>query len=151
MTTGMPDFGALLAQAQQMQQQMMDAQQGLADLEVEGTSGGGLVTAVVDGTGDLRSLTIRPEAYDPDDPDALATLADLVVAAVRDAKAEVERQVGERMTQAASGLAEQGGLLGSLLGGAGVAGLPGTTGAAGFSDDEDGQGVGLPGDPRPDG
>ena len=49
MTTGMPDFGALLAQAQQMQQQMVDAQEALADLVATGTSGGGLVTATVDG------------------------------------------------------------------------------------------------------
>jgi hypothetical protein len=150
MTTGMPDFSALLAQAQQMQQQMMDAQQGLADLEVEGSSGGGLVTAVVDGTGDLRSLTIHDDAYDPDDPDALATLADLVVAAVRDAKTEVERRATERMTQAASGLAEQTGLLGSLLGGGlpDVSGLPQHPGP----EDEPGEPGAAPSDhQRPDG
>lgn len=98
MTTGMPDFGALLAQAQQMQQQMMEAQEGLADVHAVGTAGGRLVRATVDGRGDLLALTIEPAAYDADDPDALDTLADLVVAAVRDAKAEAERLAAERLS-----------------------------------------------------
>lgn len=101
MTTGMPDFGELLAQ---IQQQMMDAQASLDDLRSVGTSGGGLVSATVDGHGDLVALTIQPEAYDADDPDALDTIADLVVAAVRDAKAS-------------SGLADVGDSLGGMLGG----------------------------------
>lgn len=121
MTTGMPDFGALLAQAQQMQQQMVDAQEALADLVATGTSGGGLVTATVDGRGDLRSLTISPQAYDPDDPDAWETVADLVVAAVRDAKATAEEQAAASMAEVSGGLGEQisdqlGGLLGGGLG-----------------------------------
>lgn len=136
MTTGMPDFGALLAQAQQMQQQMMDAQQGLGDLTVEGTAGGGLVTAVVNGRGDLESLTISPAAYDADDPEALETLADLVVAAVRDAKSEAERQATEQISAATSGLAAMGaslgGSLGDSLGGLlGDGGVPGLTESAG--------------------
>ena len=117
MTEGMPDFSALLAQAQQMQQSMMDAQEGLADLQVEGTAGGGLVTAVVDGRGDLVSLTIAPQAYDVGEPDALETLADLVVAAVRDAKVEAERQATDRISAASGGLAALGGSLGGVFGG----------------------------------
>lgn len=104
MTTGMPDFGALLAQAGQIQQQMMDAQAGLADVRVVGTSGGGLVSATVNGHGDLVALAIEPAAYDPEDPDALDTVADLVVAAVRDAKAESERRAAEQMSEASGGL-----------------------------------------------
>ncbi len=72
----------LLAQAQAMQAQMASAQDKLASAEVTGTSGGGLVTATVSGTGELTKLVIKPEAVDPDDTE---TLADLVVAAVRDA------------------------------------------------------------------
>lgn len=130
MTEGMPDFSGLLAQAQQMQQSMVDAQEGLVDLQVEGSSGGGLVTAVVDGRGDLVSLSITPEAYDAAEPDALETLADLVVAAVRDAKVEAERQAADRISAASGGLAALGGSLGGLLGGADAspdpgAGLPG--------------------------
>lgn len=114
MTTGMPDFGALLGQ---IQQQMMDAQASLADVRAEGTSGGGLVRATVDGHGDLVGLSIEPEAYDADDPDALDTLADLVVAAVRDAKADAERRAADQIGGAGSGLAEIGDSLGGVLGG----------------------------------
>lgn len=116
MTAGMPDFGALLAQAQAMQQQMMAAQQGLADERVTGTSGGGLVTATVDGRGDLLALAIDPGAFDPDDPDAWDTLADLVVAAVRDARAAAQQVAGESMAQATGGLAGLGGSLAALFG-----------------------------------
>lgn len=119
MTTGMPDFGALLAQAQQMQQQMMDAQEALADLLATGSAGGGLVTATVDGRGDLRSLVISPQAYDPDDSDAWETVADLVVAAVRDAKAVAEEQATASMAQVSEGLGDQiGDQIGGMLGGA---------------------------------
>jgi nucleoid-associated protein EbfC len=77
-----PDMQQLLQQAQQMQQQLMDAQERLAQARVEGSAGGGLVTATVSGTGELTGLTIDPRAVDPDDTE---TLADLILAAVRDA------------------------------------------------------------------
>lgn len=117
MTAGMPDFGALLAQAQAMQQQVLQAQADLADVRVEGSSGGGLVTATVDGRGDLISLVITPEAFDPADPDALDTLGDLVVAAVRDARAAAEEHAGAQLSRATGGLADLGGSLGALFGG----------------------------------
>jgi DNA-binding YbaB/EbfC family protein len=73
---------ALLQQAQKMQQDFAAAQQELAETEVEGTAGGGLVRATVTGTGELRALVIDPKAVDPDDTE---TLADLVVAAIHNA------------------------------------------------------------------
>ena len=76
------DMSGLLAQAQAMQQQLFHAQQELAETEVEGTAGGDLVTATVTGAGELVGLVIKPEAVDPEDTE---TLADLVLAAVRDA------------------------------------------------------------------
>lgn len=130
MTAGMPDIGALLAQAQAMQQQVLQAQADLAEVRVEGTSGGGLVTATVDGRGDLVSLVITPEAFDPAEPDALETLADLIVAAVRDARAAAEEQAGAQLSRATGGLADLGGSLGALFGGAAV-----TQGDEGESDD----------------
>src|SRR5262249_62308834 len=76
----------LLAAAKQMQNQLATAQQELADAEVEGTAGGGLVTAVVNGQGELVDLTIGAAAIDPEDLEETAeTLADLVLAAGRDA------------------------------------------------------------------
>ncbi|MBA3528983.1 MAG: YbaB/EbfC family nucleoid-associated protein [Propionibacteriaceae bacterium] len=76
------DMSGLLAQAQAMQQQLLTAQQELAETEIEGSAGGDLVTATITGAGELIALQIKPEAVDPDDTE---TLADLVVAAVRDA------------------------------------------------------------------
>ena len=81
------DMGSLLQQAQQMQQQMEAAQHELAERSVTGTAGGGLVEATVTGLGELTGLRIAPEAADPADTE---TLADLVIAAIRDANAQAE-------------------------------------------------------------
>ncbi len=78
-----PNMQQLMKQAQQLQAQMESAQQELAAAEVEGTAGGGLVTATVSGTGDIIGCVIDPKAVDPDDAE---TLGDLVVAAVRAAQ-----------------------------------------------------------------
>lgn len=111
----MPDLGALLASAQAMQQQVLAAQEGLADERATGTAGGGVVTATVDGHGDLLGLRIAPEAFDPADPDALDTLADLVVAAVRDARAQAEQAAAASMAAATGGLSALTGSLGGLF------------------------------------
>ena len=67
-------------------QQALSAQQELANSEVTGTAGGGAVRAVVSGVGQLLDLTIDPSVIDPADPaESAATIADLVLAAVRDA------------------------------------------------------------------
>lgn len=67
-------------------QQALSAQQELANSEVTGTAGGGAVRAVVSGVGQLIDLTIDPSVIDPADPaESAATIADLVLAAARDA------------------------------------------------------------------
>lgn len=91
---GMPDLQALLEQASQMQQRIIDAQAELADARITGSAGGGLVTATVSGAGELVSLDISPEVCDPDDTE---TLADLVVAAIRDASAAAEHRAGAEL------------------------------------------------------
>ncbi len=101
MPGGPPNFDQLMQQAQQMQQRLMAAQDELAAVEVSGTAGGGLVTATVNGTGELLALTIDPRAIDPQDPE---TLADLVVAAVRDASREASDLAAQRMGPLAGGL-----------------------------------------------
>ena len=98
---GQPNMQALLKQAQQMQQQMMAAQEELAQTEVQGSSGGGLVTATVTGTGELVALVIDPKAVDPDDSE---TLADLVVAAVRDANRAAQDLQARTMGPLAQGM-----------------------------------------------
>lgn len=76
------DMQGLLAQAQAMQAQLQNAQEALADERVTGTAGGDLVEVTLTGTGEVVSVTVKPEACDPDD---VETLGDLIVAAFRDA------------------------------------------------------------------
>ena len=103
------DLQQLLAAAQQMQDHLMSAQQELADAEVEGTSGGGMVKARVNGQGELVDLTISPAAIDPTDPvDTAQTVADLVLAAVRNAYDAVGDLQQEKMGPLAAGLGQPG-------------------------------------------
>ncbi|TAL19722.1 MAG: YbaB/EbfC family nucleoid-associated protein [Frankiales bacterium] len=98
----------LMKQAQKMQQQLVEAQAKLAETEVEGSAGGGLVSATVTGSGEVLRLKIDPRAVDPDD---VESLEDLVVAAIRDAAAKAQEL--------------QASTMGPLAGGLGGLGLPG--------------------------
>ncbi|MGH3097378.1 MAG: YbaB/EbfC family nucleoid-associated protein [Streptosporangiales bacterium] len=109
MMPGNNDMQQLLQQAQEMQQQLVTAQEELANTDVTGSAGGGLVQASVSGTGDLKSLTVDPKAVDPDDTE---TLADLVVAAVRDATSKAQEMQTERLGPLAQGLGGGAGALG---------------------------------------
>ncbi|WP_344972350.1 YbaB/EbfC family nucleoid-associated protein [Salinactinospora qingdaonensis] len=103
------DMQAILQQAQQMQQQLMAAQQELDDAQVEGTAGGGLVKTTLNGRGQLQDVTIDPKAIDPDDAGETAqTIADLVLAAVRDAERAVDELQQEKMGPLAEGMGEGG-------------------------------------------
>ena len=73
---------AMIKQAQKMQQDMLKAQEEIAQMETEATAGGGAVKVVVTGTNTVKSLEIKPEVVDPDD---IEMLQDLVVAAVNEA------------------------------------------------------------------
>jgi nucleoid-associated protein EbfC len=86
MTDQGPDLGALLQQAQQMQQQLIAAQAQAAEQVHEGVAGGGAVRVSVTGAMDFQSVTIRPDAVDPDD---VEMLQDLVLAALHDAVGKV--------------------------------------------------------------
>jgi nucleoid-associated protein EbfC len=96
-----PNMQQLMKQAQEMQQQLMAAQAQLAELEVEGTAGGGLVRATMTGSGELTGVVISPEVVDPAD---VETLQDLVVAAVRDAARAAGDLTQEKMGPLAGGL-----------------------------------------------
>ncbi|MQY15038.1 Nucleoid-associated protein [Streptomyces sp. RB5] len=98
---GQPDMQQLLQQAQKMQQDLVAAQQELAETPVEGSAGGGLVKATVTGSGELKALVIDPKAVDPEDTE---TLADLVVAAVRDANAAAQQLAQQKLGPLAQGL-----------------------------------------------
>lgn len=102
---GPPNMQQLMKQAQKMQQQMLAAQEELANATVDGSSGGGMVKATVSGAGDLISLTIDPSIVDPED---VETLTDLVVAAVRDASRAAQELAAEKMGPLASGMGGMG-------------------------------------------
>jgi DNA-binding YbaB/EbfC family protein len=95
------DMSGLLAQAQAMQQQFLVTQQELADARIEGSAGGGLVTATITGAGELVGLVIKPEAVDPEDTE---TLADLVLAAVRDATGKSQALAASKLGPLTGGL-----------------------------------------------
>jgi DNA-binding YbaB/EbfC family protein len=115
---GEPNIQQMLQQAQRMQEQLMSLQRELAETEVEGSSGGGLVTATVNGQSELIKLVIDPAAIDVSDPQESAeTIADLVVAAIQNAGEEVHRLQANKMGPLTEGL---GGLGGGLPGGLGL-------------------------------
>ena len=98
---GQPDMQQLMKQAQKMQAQLMQAQEELAKTEVQGTAGGGLVTATVTGSGEVLSIKIDPKAVDADD---VESLEDLVVAAIRDAARAAQELASQTMGPLAGGL-----------------------------------------------
>jgi DNA-binding YbaB/EbfC family protein len=100
------DLNSLLQQAQQMQEQMVSAQQELASTTVDGTVGDGLVTVSVDGTGELVGVKIRKDSFDPAEPE---DLEDLIVAAFRDAKGKAEALAAQKLGPLAGGLGGLGG------------------------------------------
>lgn len=104
---GQPNMQQLMKQAQKMQQQLASAQAELAEAEVTGTAGGGLVTIKVSGAGEFRSVSIDPKVVDADD---VETLEDLVLAALTNANEEVRKLTEQKM--------------GPLSAGAGGMGLP---------------------------
>jgi DNA-binding YbaB/EbfC family protein len=99
MMPGMPDLQALLQQAQQMQADMAQAQADLASAEITGHAGGGLVSATVTGDGQLTGLVIDPSVVDPAE---VETLADLIIAAVRDAARTAAELAEQKMSAVAS-------------------------------------------------
>jgi nucleoid-associated protein EbfC len=137
---GQLNMQQLLQAAAAMQSQLMSAQQELADAEIEGSAGGGLVTVTVNGQGELVDVTIAPAAIDAGDPAETAqTLADLVLAAYRDACQEADDLQQETMAPFAAGLGS-----GGLPGMPDLTGFPGLPGEPGSATPADG-----PGDEQP--
>ncbi|NYG59030.1 hypothetical protein BJ980_001953 [Nocardioides daedukensis] len=97
------DMNALLQQAQQMQEQLVNAQNELAQTEVEGTVAGGSVTVKLSGTGDLLDVNIKAGGFDGSNADDLSDLGDMVVAAWRDAKARADALASEKLGPLAGG------------------------------------------------
>ena len=122
-----PNLGALLQQAQKMQQEMLEAQEKLKDELVEASAGGGMVKVVMSGDLELKSLAIDPDAVDPED---VEMLQDMVIAALNEAL-----RSAEELQQKAMGGPEAGGfdpmsaldMLGGMggMGGGAPGGQPG--------------------------
>jgi nucleoid-associated protein EbfC len=94
-------YGNMAKMAQQMQAEMARIQAELDVLTVEGTAGGGAVTATVSGHGELVSIAINKDVVDPDD---VEMLQDLVTAAVNDALHRVKQTTEEKMARVTGGL-----------------------------------------------
>ena len=91
----------LMKQAQKMQQDMAKVQEELQNIEVEGSSGGGMVRVVANGSGEILSLSINPEIIDPEDHEMLE---DLVLAAVKDALTAAAALSAEKMGRVTGGV-----------------------------------------------
>jgi hypothetical protein len=100
-----------MKQAQQMQSQMLEAQEKLKDETVEASAGGGMVKVTMGGDLTLREIVIDPEAIDPEEAELLQ---DMVQAAVNEALRSAQDLAGEKMGGITGGM---GGGLGGMLGG----------------------------------
>lgn len=98
---GMGGMEALLKQAQAMQEQMVKAQEEFAGTRHEASAGGGMVKVVITGSRKVESVSIDPDALDPDD---VEMLGEMIAAAVNEALDTVEKQQQEMMGPLAGGL-----------------------------------------------
>ena len=107
----MPNMQQMMKQVQKMQADMAKAQEALKDEEVTATAGGGMVTVKVSGDQVVKSIEIKPEAIDPDDPELLQ---DMILAAVNEGMRASQELAAQKM----------GGLTGGMdLGGLGLPGF----------------------------
>ncbi|CAM4468113.1 YbaB/EbfC family nucleoid-associated protein [Paenibacillus tarimensis] len=97
----MNNMNQMMKQVKKMQEQMMKAQEELAEKTIEGTAGGGVVSVQVNGHKKLLSVTIKPEAVDPDD---IEMLQDLVLTAVNDAITKADELANKDMSKFTGGM-----------------------------------------------
>jgi DNA-binding YbaB/EbfC family protein len=91
----MSNLNQFMKQAQQMQAKLMEAQNKINDLEITGTSGGGMVSIVINGKTEIKKLTIDPKLISPDEADILS---DLIIAAFNDARSKLEAEMSGHMS-----------------------------------------------------
>lgn len=97
----MKNLGNLMKQAQEMQARMQEMQEQLAQAEVTGTSGAGMVQMTLNGKGEARAVKIDKSLIDPNEAEVLE---DLILAAFNDARAKVEARAAEEMQKLTGGL-----------------------------------------------
>jgi nucleoid-associated protein EbfC len=95
------DINKMMKQVQQMQADMARMQEELANETVEASAGGGMVTVTATGSGEIKAITIAPEAIDPDDPELLA---DMILGAVNEALRSANDLAQSRLGGMAGGL-----------------------------------------------
>ena len=95
------DVNKMMQQVQQMQAEMLKAQEELANERVEASVGGGMVTVTASGSGEIVDIKISPEAIDPDDPE---TLQDLVLAGVNQALSNAQDLAQSKLGDVSGGL-----------------------------------------------
>lgn len=98
---GMGNMNAMMKQAQKMQMELARAQEEIQDMTFEATAGGGMVKAVAKGDNTLVSLSIDPEAVDPED---VEMLQDMITAAVNEALRGVSEMGTQRINAATGGM-----------------------------------------------
>ena len=106
------DMQKMMMEAQKMQRNAALAQEQVAAMEFSATAGGGMVEATVSGEGVVKSLTIDPDALDPEDVDILQ---DTIVAAINDALAEANEKANEQINAAVGNLNLSGMNLAGLM------------------------------------
>ena len=99
--SGGMDINKMMKQVQQMQADMARVQDELANETVEASAGGGMVTVTATGSGEIKAITIAPEAIDPDDPELLA---DMILGAVNEALRSANDLAQSRLGGMAGGL-----------------------------------------------
>jgi DNA-binding YbaB/EbfC family protein len=97
----MTNLGQMLKQAKELQAKMAGMQEELADLEITGVSGGGMVKVTLNGKGEARRLSIDPALINDEEA---GVLEDLILAAFNDAKGKIEKTVQEKMSDLTGGL-----------------------------------------------
>lgn len=98
----MKNLGNMLKEAQKLQSRMAEMQQKLAEAEMTGTAGGGMVNVTLNGKGEMKKVKLDPALADPNE---MEILEDLIVAACNDAKAKIDAHLQEEMGKLTGGMA----------------------------------------------
>ena len=103
----MKNLGNMLKEAQKLQSRMAEMQEKLAEIEINGSAGGGMVVVTLNGKGEMRQVKIDPSLLEPNE---VEILEDLIVAANNDAKVKVESHLQEEMSKMTGGMNLPGGM-----------------------------------------
>lgn len=97
----MVNIGQMMKQVQEMQGKMNAMQERLATTEINGAAGGGMVTATMNGKGELKKIKLDPKIVDPNE---IEMLEDLIVASVNDAKTKIDAQIASETEKMMGGI-----------------------------------------------